>query len=1015
MKKRSRQQLWQGLAILAGFWLVWEVLVHFLVEILWFSEVDYLANFYLRLRSQIGLWAIASMISTLYLLGNLSIARRLSLIPPPSSPKPKLPSLRESLSPQPSSSPKIRQFAMRLGILLPIVLLLTGIAALMLIHYSEVALELRQPDFDLPNITPPLPSPFDWYALWERLPQIIFKQESFFGGTLVISESLLAMVGVTLWVCVAPQTALVAVALALSLLFGLVLSGNWTRVLLFFQAIRFETSDPIFNNDISFYVYRLPLGQLLYFWLGGLLLYGFIACLLLYLSAGNSLSQGKFPGFTKVQLRHLSGLAAAVMFVQAFHHWIARYELLYSEQGVVYGIGYTERTVGLTVELCFFFLAIAIAVWLTLRMLGRHPNRRVFPKPQLRLVMGFYILALFVGAIALPNIIQSIIVQPNELDRERPYLEYNIAATRQAFALDANNIEVKTFNPQAQLTPASLEDNSLTLDNIRLWDARPLLETNRQLQQLRLYYRFLSADIDRYTLRLSEDGTLNKQQVIVSARELDYTAVPDQARTWVNRHLVYTHGYGFTVSPVNQVGEGGLPNYFVQDIGTEDQEGLLLTDNAYIQQSIPIENPRIYYGELTTNYVMTPSRVPELDFPSGNENVYNTYDGNGGIPIGSFGRRILFADYLKDWQMLFTRNFRPSTRLLFRRDLKHRLRAIAPFLRFDLDPYLVSVDTGDNPEGTTKNYLYWIVDAYTTTDRYPYSDPGEYPFNYTRNSVKIVVDAYNGDVDFYVAQPDDPIIQSWKQIFPNMFKPLETMPPALLAHIRYPEDLLAVQSERLLNYHMTDPKVFYNREDQWQLPQEIYRTEPQTVEPYHLIMRLPTETQEEFILLQPFTPTARPNLIAWLAARSDEPYYGKLLLYQFPKQKLIYGIRQIEALINQDPAISQLISLWDRQGSKALQGNLLVIPIDESILYVEPLYLEAETNGLPTLVRVIVVYDNKIAIAPTLQQALFRLFNNDARSEDLPFLNENLDSPSEENNSPALLRPLDPLTQEEGS
>lgn len=1015
MKKRDRQRILKGLAILGGLWLAFDVLAHFVVEVLWFEEVNYLSNFFERLRSQMGLWTIASVTSAVYLLGNLAIARRLSFVAPAPPPKPQLPSLRDTLVPNPTPKPdKIRQFAMGLRLLLPIVLILSSIAALMLVHYSEVALDLRQPDFDLPTVTPPLPSPFNLDVLLERLPQILFEQEQLFSWTLVFSGSLMAIASVSLWVCIAPQTALVAVAMLLSLLFGFVLSGNWTRVLLFFHVIPFEITDPIFNNDISFYVYRLPLWQLLYFWLGGLCLYGFIACLLVYLLSGNSLSQGQFPGFSNPQLRHLSGLTAAVMIVQAFHHWIARYELLYSEQGVVYGIGYTDRTIKLNAELLLFFLAIAIAIWLCLRTLKTKPGTRIFPKPQLRLVMGFYVLALFVGIVGLPAVVQSIIVQPNELDREQPYLEYNIAATRQAFALDENNIEVKTFNPQAQLTEESLEENSLTIENIRLWDTRPLLDTNRQLQQIRLYYRFLSADIDRYTMRLDEEDVPNKQQVIISARELDYESVPEQAQTWVNRHLVYTHGYGFTVSPVNQVGEGGLPDYFVQDIGTADREGLLLTDNIYVQESIPIENPRIYYGELTTNYVMTPSNVQELDFPSGNENVYNTYDGKGGIPIGTFGRRILVAQYLKDWQMLFTRNFRPDTRLLFRRDLNHRLRAIAPFLRFDLDPYLVSVDTTDEPQSTPENYLYWIVDAYTTTDRYPYSDPGEYPFNYTRNSVKIVIDAYNGDVDFYVAEPDDPIIQSWQRIFPQMFKPLTAMPEALLAHIRYPEDLVKVQSERLLNYHMTDPKVFYNREDQWEIPQEIYRTEPQPVEPYHLIMRLPTETQEEFILLQPFTPTARPNLIAWLAARSDSPYYGKLLLYQFPKQKLIYGIRQIEALINQDPVISQLISLWDRQGSKALQGNLLVIPIEDSILYVEPLYLEAENNGLPTLVRVIVVYDNKIAIAETLEQALSGLFTSDPRPNTVPFPfpDDDLNAPFEENESPAILRPLDPLTQE---
>jgi hypothetical protein len=325
--------------------------------------------------------------------------------------------------------------------------------------------------------------------------------------------------------------------------------------------------------------------------------------------------------------------------------------------------------------------------------------------------------------------------------------------------------------------------------------------------------------------------------------------------------------------------------------------------------------------------------------------------------------------------MIFTRNFTPATRLLYRRNINERIRAIAPFLRYDSDPYLVVAnarDGGEKPQ--TQNFLYWVVDAYTTSDRYPYSDPGKNPFNYIRNSVKVIVDAYHGDVDFYVADPNDPIIKTWQGIFPGMFKPLDAMPATLRQHIRYPEDLFDIQSERLLTYHMTDPQVFYNREDQWEIPTEIYGGKPQPVEPYYLIMKLPAEKSEEFILLHPFTPTKRNNLIAWLAARSDGENYGKLLLYKFPKQQLVYGIEQIEARINQDPIISQQISLWNREGSRALQGNLLVIPIERSLLYVEPLYLEAERNSLPTLVRVIVAYENRIAMAETLEQALQAIF-----------------------------------------
>ncbi|NEO28002.1 MAG: COG1615 family transporter, partial [Kamptonema sp. SIO4C4] len=476
----------------------------------------------------------------------------------------------------------------------------------------------------------------------------------------------------------------------------------------------------------------------------------------------------------------------------------------------------------------------------------------------------------------------------------------------------------------------------------------------------------------RYLLQIHNEDTGNvqtqKEQVLISAWELDYNKVPQAAQTWVNEHLVYTHGYGFTLSPVNKVGDGGLPAYYVQDIATEEEEGTLRIADEVVDDSIPIGKPRIYFGELTNTYIMTSTQVQELDFPSAGGNVQNTYDGTGGIAIGSLWRRFLFALYLQDWRMLFTENFTPETKLLFHRNINRRVREIAPFLYYDSDPYLVNVDIGES------QYLYWIIDAYTTSSRYPYSDPGKHSFNYIRNSVKIIIDAYNGDVTFYIADKSDPIIQTWQKILPNFFKSLDEMPSELRSHIRYPADFFTVQSEQLLTYHMTNPKVFYNREDQWQIPEEIYGEEAQPVKPYHLIMRLPNEDKIEFILLHPYTPSARPNLIAWLAARSDGEQYGKLLLYQFPKQKLVYGVSQIEALINQDPDISQQISLWNTQGSRVLKGNLLIIPIEDSLLYVEPLYLEAEQNSVPTLVRVVILYKNTIVMAKSLDQAVTELF-----------------------------------------
>ncbi|NJM85229.1 MAG: COG1615 family transporter [Leptolyngbyaceae cyanobacterium RM2_2_21] len=610
-------------------------------------------------------------------------------------------------------------------------------------------------------------------------------------------------------------------------------------------------------------------------------------------------------------------------------------------------------------------------------------------------------LLVLLGGIIAPVVVQRLVVQPNELARERPYIERSIAFTRSAFDLD--NIQVEFFEPDYALTLQDLEQNSQTINNIRVWDTRPLLESNRQLQQIRLYYEFLDADVDRYSL-IRDDGTIDRRQVLISARELNYEQVPTEAKTWVNEHLIYTHGYGFTISPVNTAADSGLPDYFIQDIAH-------VPSSEVVRRSIPVGEPRIYFGELTDTYVMTRTRVEELDYPSGSDNVYNTYGGRAGITIGSWWQRLLFAKHLNDWQMLFTADFTPDTRLLFRRNIKERIETIAPFLRFDADPYLVVADVDQTdiekaPEAVIKrdepNYLYWIIDAYTTSARYPYSDPGSYDFNYIRNSVKIVVDAYHGSVNFYVADATDPIIQTWGKLFPNMFQSLDDLPPALREHIRYPQDFYQVQSDQLMTYHMTDPQVFYNREDQWRAPSEIYAKESQVVEPYYLIMRLPAQESAEFILLRPFTPAQRNNLVAWLAASSDGDRYGQMLLYRFPKQELVFGPEQIEARINQDPQISQRISLWDTQGSRANQGNLLVIPIEQSLLYVEPLYLEAEQNRLPILARVIVVYQNRIAMAATLEQSLEAVFGQNPPPSAPPILRELGENPATDELTPLI-------------
>ncbi|MHC5599650.1 MAG: UPF0182 family protein [Nostoc sp.] len=972
------------LIVFLGLWLLLDLGSRLGAEIFWFQEVGYLQVFLLRLLTRGILWVVVAGITATYLLLNLALAQRLKYSQSLKIEQAELNSeLTNFLSPNYPRRNETRILApqgfqsLKLRWLLPLTVVLSLLIGLMLAHYGQIALFYWHSPVNQAIL--PIPALFRPETIWQLLRQIV-SQVWYLG----------LIAGGAIAILIYPQFLLTAIAILFSPIFAFILFQHWPKVLQYFHPTLFNSTEPLFGRDISFYIFSLPFWELLEFWLMGLCLYGFVAVTLTYLLSGDSLSQGIFPGFSPQQQRHLFGMGGLLMLVVALSYWQSRYELVYSSRGVSYGASYTDVTAQLPAYTILCILAVAIAFYLIWRTLFWKPKSQY--RPLVFYGLAVYLVMVVAANVVLPVVVEYLIVQPNELQREQPYIQRTIALTRQAFDLDA--IDARTFNPQGTLTEADIQKNDLTIRNIRLWDQQPLLQTNRQLQQIRPYYRFPDADIDRYTLvkdvtsRRSSTQKLpeptERRQVLIAARELDYSAVPQEAQTWINRRLIYTHGFGFTVSPVNTVGPGGLPEYFVKDISGDTSA--LTTFSEAIRQSIPIGQPRIYYGEITNTYVMTGTRVRELDYPSGSDNVYNSYDGLGGVEIGSAWRRWLFALYLKDWQMLLTRDFLPETKVLFRRNVKERIQAIAPFLKFDSDPYLVAAaanqDFPSNP-----SYLYWIVDAYTTSDRYPYSDTGSDGINYIRNSIKVVIDAYHGTVKFYIADQSDPIIATWSAIFPQMFKPLSTMPVNLRSHTRYPVDFFKIQSERLMTYHMTDPQVFYNREDQWQIPNEIYGSEARPVEPYYLITSLPTvpfvdvrvsereaSRREEFILLLPYTPKQRTNLIAWLAARSDGNNYGRLFLYVFPKERLFYGPEQIEARINQDPVISQQISLWNRQGSRAIQGNLLVIPIEQSLLYVEPIYLEATQNSLPTLVRVVVAYENRIVMAQTLEQALKGIF-----------------------------------------
>lgn len=1006
---RSRHTLLRSLLVLGlcllALWIVTGIVGYLVVETLWFSNLGYTSAFWLRLGTQTLAGCLVAGISLAVVGINLRLARRWQYqdVPPPVPNPPR--SRRSSIASKPETSlqPSSRAIAFRW--LLPLVVSVSLLISLLAVYYGRAALKLWQAVAHQPDTIPVIPNRLrfelvaNFFSHWGTLEQ----------STLLWSGGVWLTGAIALLVY--PRLLLSAIALLLSVSFGAVAAANWSPLLLCFHGRSFSRTDPLFNRDIGFYIFSLPIWQLMEFWLVGLALFIVLAVGLLYLLSGHSLSQGTFPGFSQRQQRHLLGLTGGLMLTLALSYWLRRYELLYSPRGVVFGAAYTEVHVQLPFYTALAGFAGAIALFLFWQARPRSSRSHTTNRsPTLTRTVSWSLVLLsllclleLAATVLIPLAVQRFVVQPNELIQEQPYIRRNIALTREAFNLEP--IQVKTFNPQGSLTLADLQKNRPTINNIRLWDTRPLLDTNRQLQQIRPYYRFADADIDRYNLLeesapAASPSVRTKQQVLISARELDYQEVPADAKTWVNEHLVYTHGYGFTLSPVNKVAPGGLPFYFVKDIGSSSQNSgsNLATSSRAIQASIPIGEPRIYFGEITNTYVMTNTKVQELDYPSGNDNVYNTYNGIGGIQIGTGWRRWLFARYLHDWQMLLTNSFKPETNVMIRRNIKQRVREIAPFLRFDQDPYLVTADIGclglnvgcdQSPNQTgkpTQNYLYWVMDAYTVSDHYPYSAPSALQsntepattgdrFNYIRNSVKVVIDAYNGSINFYVAEPTDPMIQAWTSILPKVFKPLDQLPASLRSHIRYPIDLFSIQSERLMTFHMTDPQVFYNREDQWQIPTEIYGTQPRPVEPYFLITNLPAVVEsEEFILLLPFKPTQRNNLTAWLAARSDGDSYGKQLLYVFPKQRLVFGIEQLEARINQDPVISQKISLWNRQGSRVLQGNLLVIPIEQSLLYVEPLYLEAEQNSLPTLVSVVVAYEDRIVMSETLEQALQAIF-----------------------------------------
>jgi uncharacterized membrane protein (UPF0182 family) len=714
--------------------------------------------------------------------------------------------------------------------------------------------------------------------------------------------------------------------------------SNWGVFLRFLYHVPYGANDPLYDKDISFYLFSLPAYVVIKNWM---LLTLFLSALFagtVYWVHGDIEYGVQRWSLSPTVIAHGSVLLGFFFAVKAWSYGLDRYLLLYGDNGVVVGASYTDVHVALPVLWLLIGLSMvaAFVAWANVRL----RTYRLLAAATVLVFGGSLVLS---GVV--PGLFQRVFVKPNELQWEKPYIERNIALTQQAYNL--HQITVKPFPAEQDLTFKTLEADKATIDNIRLWDWQPLMDTYAQLQEIRTYYKFHDVDVDRYRL----DGAY--RGVMLSARELISSLLPPNAQTWVNRHVLFTHGNGVVMSPVTRKSAEGLPFFYLRDIPPVAAGGP------------EIREPRIYYGEETDTYVIVKGSTPEFDYPKGTDNVYAAYDGTGGVPVGGIARRFLFAWYFYDVNLLLSNYITGDSRIMIRRNIQERVSAIAPFLRLDHDPYMVISD----------GRLFWIQDAYTTSDYFPYAQPARgLDLNYIRNSVKVVIDAYNGTVDFYLMDTADPIAATYQRIFPSLFKPFAAMPSDLQKHIRYPEDLFQIQARLYQTYHMEAADVFYNREDLWQFPRQPGGDGTAPMAPYYIIMRLPGEPQAEFFLMLPMVPSRRDNMIAWLAARCDPPDYGKLIVYEFPKEKLVYGPFQIEARINQNTDISQQLTLWNQMGSRVIRGNLLVIPIEDSILYVSPLYLRAVQGHLPELKRVIAAYGEHVVMKETLAEALSALF-----------------------------------------
>jgi uncharacterized protein len=734
-------------------------------------------------------------------------------------------------------------------------------------------------------------------------------------------------------------------AIVLSFLTAISLSAWWLTLLKGLNGVALGARDPLFNRDISFYLFRLPLISGVLGTLITLTLLSFVATAAMYWLRNEITLPPRRTSAKPRAARHLGGLLVLLFVLLAIRTWIVDTSgLLFSTTGPLIGASYTDVHIALPGLYVCAVVAVLAAVWV---MFGIVRDKLVWSAVSATVV---YVAVSVLARGIVPAAFQKLVVSPNELTRETPYLRRHIDATRNAWGLD--KVEGRDLSGEVQLTMANIKANAATVDNVRLWERDLLMQTFKQLQEIRTYYDFVSVDDDRYTI----DGRY--RQIHIAARELNSESLP--TRTFINSRLTFTHGMGVTMAPVNQVTSEGLPVLFIKDVPPVSTVSVKLT------------RPQIYYGELTNEYVFVGTGQPEFDYPAGDKNIYTKYTGRGGVPIGSFLRKVLYAFQFGSLKILLSDDIKGSARVLYRRNVMERATTAMPFLDFDDDPYLMITDAGE---------LKWILDAYTTSDAYPYAQRTPDGTSYMRNSVKVVIDAYDGTVDAYIAQPNDPVVQTYANIFRGIFKPISAMPPDIRRHVRYPGDLFRIQTALHATYHMTEPDAFYHREDQWQIPGTINKVTNENPFMRHIIMRLPGEKDPEFIFMTPFTPRGKDNLAAWMVARMDGENYGKLSVYRFPKQSLVYGPKQIANRINQDTDISRQLTLWDQKGSEVIRGELLVIPIEESLIYVQPIYLRAEGGSIPELKRIVVAHENRVVMGESLDEGLNALFGSGAAAQ----------------------------------